>query len=159
MLVKLRPFFPSGSGCAKSECGAHAVIALGCEQAQLTAKRVPSDGNAVSVNSRQVLQERQTGDHVIQVVGIEQTKLQILSSFFAVCHFFTPQKFLHEIALICGESLPASKKVKEGIAMLDEYWTKSFRCLGERERTGMHGVGTAGDVIEQHHWKRATILW
>src|SRR5438034_8841601 len=86
MLAKLWPFFPSGSGCAKSDCGAHAVIALGCEQAQLTAKRVPSDGNAVSVNSRQVLQERQTGDHVIQVVGMSKRNCRFFraSSPFAI---------------------------------------------------------------------------
>lgn len=139
--------------------GAHAAIALGREQGQLTAERMSSDRDAVSVDMRQLFQERQTGHHVIQVVGSEQTKLQTLSSFFSVRHFLALQKFLHEITLICRESLPASKKVKEGVAVLDEYRTKSFRCLGDQERTGMHRVRTAGAVIEEHRGKRAAIVW
>jgi hypothetical protein len=88
------------------------------------------------------------------VVGGEQTKLQTLSSFFSVRHFPALQKFLHEITLICRESLPASKKVKEGVAVLDEYRTKSFRCLGDHEWTGMHRVRTAGAVIEERETGR-----
>jgi hypothetical protein len=93
------------------------------------------------------------------MVGGEQTKLQTLLSFFSVRHFLALQKFLHEIALICGESLTASKKVKEGVAVLDEYRTESFRRLGNHEWTGVHGVRTAGAVIEQHYGERAAIFW
>jgi hypothetical protein len=63
-----------------------------------------SDRDAVSVDTRQPFQERQTGDHVIQVVGGEQTKLQSLSSFFSVSHFLALQEFLHEITLICRKA-------------------------------------------------------
>ena len=94
-----------------------------------------SDCNAVGVDTRQLCQERQTRDHVIQVVGGEQTKLQTLSSFFSVRHFLALQKFLHEITLICRGSLLASKKVQEGVAVLDEYRPQSFRCLSDHKRT------------------------
>jgi len=43
--------------------------------------------------------------------------------------------------------------------VLDEYRTKSFRCLGDHEWTGMHRVRTAGAVIEEHREKRAVIFW
>jgi hypothetical protein len=97
-------------GCSKSDGGVHAAIALGREQGQPTAERMSSDRNAVGVDTRQLFQERQTGDHVIQVVGGEQTKLQTLSSFFSVRHFLALQIFLHEITLICRESFTASKR-------------------------------------------------
>jgi len=62
---------------------------------------------------------------------------------------------LHEVALIRGNALAASKKIEEGVAVLGEYRANFFGCLADREWASMCGIGAARAMTKQNSGKGA----
>jgi hypothetical protein len=65
------------------------------------------------------------------MIGCEQTKLQPLSRFIALGCLPSFQEILHEVTLVCGKTLTASKKIEKGVPMLNKDWPEFFGSLGD----------------------------
>ncbi len=83
----------------------------------------------------------------------------MLASLFSFRSFFPLQHVLQERSLVRRESLAASEREKESVAVFYKHWRQPLSSLSDWDSSRMSGVGPARTVVEHHGRKRTRPVW
>ena len=105
------------------------------------------------------LEEAQGGEHVVELLGLEQGILQRLACLLPVHAFFEREPVLDERRCVRGGAVPAPEGVKEGVPSAGEEGRQLLRSLGDGHACRLPRVGAARSMAEQDRRKGPGPLW
>jgi hypothetical protein len=149
---------PPAVGCAgEIDDRPEGGVALGHEQGEGPSERVSGDRDAARVDLGERTQEREPGEGVTQLIGLQQMRLDLVAPLVPMCRKLLVQRVAAVGAPVGRESGPAPEEEDEDVTMSGENGSERRGLLLEGSLITLPGFGAfrvPAPVVEQDRGKR-----